>query len=149
MQHPSRDQLLQTAKSFLESFNDFTPESVVRYSSPTCTYRILPAILKSPPQTNAELVCFIKELKAIAPAFELRLIDGEVPVIDVVTRKVVMHLKSRSETTVGLYENEYIWVLTLSEDGKSVDDLLEFVDSLYTQEWLPKLRKAGAEAVRS
>lgn len=82
------------------------------------------------------------------PVFRLRLVDGVEPAVDEASRKVTLHLKSHSQTPVGLYENEYVWVLTLSQDGKSVDDVLEFADSLYTAEWLPKIKKAAEEAAK-
>ncbi|KAI1803064.1 hypothetical protein F4811DRAFT_526467 [Daldinia bambusicola] len=145
---PSREQLSQTARLFVESINEFTPESVVRYRSPTCKQRIVPDTLKSAPQSNAEYAALIAALNPVMPAFHLRIVDGGEPVVDEVARKAVVHLKSRSETTVGLYENEYVWILTMSEDGKLVDDVLEFVDSLYTNEQLPKLRKAMEEVAK-
>ncbi|KAI1659482.1 hypothetical protein F4813DRAFT_353113 [Daldinia decipiens] len=148
MSSPSREQLLETAKLFIEAFNEFTPESVVRYRSPTCKHRLLPASLNSPPQSNAEFAGFIAALNAIMPTFHLRIVDGGEPVVDEVTRKVVLHLKSRSETAIGPYENEYVWILTLSKDGKLVDDILEFADSLYTSDQIPKLKKAAEDAAK-
>ncbi|KAI8963432.1 hypothetical protein F5Y11DRAFT_145668 [Daldinia sp. FL1419] len=148
MSPPSREQLLHTTKLFVEAFNEFTPESVVRYRSPACTHRLVPATLKSPPQTNAEYAGLISALTAVMSTFRLELVDGVEPVVDQVTRKVVLHLKSRSDTAIGLYENEYVWILTLSEDGKLVDDILEFADSLYTSDHLPKLRKAVEDAAK-
>ncbi|KAI1778453.1 hypothetical protein F4818DRAFT_406124 [Hypoxylon cercidicola] len=145
---PSREQLLQTTKLFLEGLNEFTPESVVQNRSPTCTHRILPATLKSPPTTNDEYAGFVGLLRAVMPDFQMKIVQGEEPVVDEGVRKVTVHTKSRSDTTIGLYENEYIWVLTMSEDGTMVDDVLEFADSLYTSEWLPKLSKAATEAVK-
>ncbi|KAL7621037.1 hypothetical protein AAE478_008349 [Parahypoxylon ruwenzoriense] len=146
MSSPSREQLLQTTNLFLEAFNEFTPESVVRYRSPSCTHRIFPTILNSPTQTNADFANFVSALRPVMPALQFRLV-GE-PVVDEVARKVVLHLKSRSDTSVGLYQNEYVWILTFSQDGTSVDDMSEFVDSLYTSEWVPKLVKASEEATK-
>ncbi|KAF3059433.1 putative dihydroxyacetone synthase protein [Daldinia childiae] len=148
MSSPSRGQLLGTVKLFIEAFNEFTPESVVRYRSPTCMHRLVPATLNSPPQSNTEYAGLIAALTTVMPTFHLRIVDGGEPVVDEVTRKVVLHLKSRSDTAVGLYENEYIWILTLSKDGKLVDDILEFADSLYTSDQLPKLKKAVEDAAK-
>ncbi|KAI1382481.1 hypothetical protein F4677DRAFT_401998 [Hypoxylon crocopeplum] len=146
---PLREQLSQTSKLFLEAFNEFTPESVVRYRSPSCMHHLLPATMKTPPQTNADYANFVAVLQPIMPGFRLRLADGQEPVIDEVTRKVVLYLKSHSDTTVGLYENEYVWVLTMSQDGKNIDDVMEFADSLYTTEWLPKIKKAAEDGAKS
>ncbi|KAI2616919.1 hypothetical protein GGS26DRAFT_577651 [Hypomontagnella submonticulosa] len=148
MSPPSREQLLQTTRLFLDAFNEFTPEGVVRHRSPTCTHRLLPATLNSPTQSNADYANLVASLQPIMPVFRLRLVDGVEPAVDEASRKVTLHLKSHSQTPVGLYENEYVWVLTLSQDGKSVDDVLEFADSLYTAEWLPKIKKAAEEAAK-
>ncbi|KAI0122039.1 hypothetical protein F4814DRAFT_197194 [Daldinia grandis] len=148
MSPPSREQLLETVRLFIEAFNEFTPESVVRYRSPTCTHRLVPATLNSPPQSNAEYANLISVLTTIMPTFHLRFVDGGEPVVDEVARKAVLHLKSRSNTAVGLYENEYVWILTLSKDGKLVDDILEFADSLYTSDQLPKLKRAVEDAAK-
>ncbi|KAI1474295.1 hypothetical protein F4774DRAFT_401250 [Daldinia eschscholtzii] len=148
MSSPLREQLLQTTKLFIEAFNEFTPESVVRYRSPGCKHKIVPDTLKSAPQSNDEYAALIAAMGTVMPEFKLRFVDGGEPVVDEVNRKVVLHLKSRSETAVGLYENEYVWILTLSEDGKLIDDIVEFADSLYTNEQLPKLRKAIEEAAK-
>ncbi|KAI1136523.1 hypothetical protein F5Y05DRAFT_391568 [Hypoxylon sp. FL0543] len=146
MSSPSREQLLKTANLFIEAFNEFTPESVVRYRSPTCLHHLLPDTLKSPARTNDEYAKFIAAVQPVAQGFKLRIVEGTEPVVDEVSRKVVFHLKSHSNTTEGLYQNEYVWTLTISQDGTSVDDVVEFADSLYTHQWLPKLIKAAEEA---
>ncbi|XXH04112.1 hypothetical protein Hte_010524 [Hypoxylon texense] len=146
---PSREQLLETTKLFIDGMSEFTPESVVRVCSPNCTHRLLPATLKAAPSsTNAEYAGFVGLLGAAMPAFHLRVAEGHEPVVDEAARRVSVYAKSRSETAVGLYENEYVWVLTMSEDGTEVDDVFEFPDSLYTNEWLPKLVKAAEEATK-
>ncbi|RYP06943.1 hypothetical protein DL765_009309 [Monosporascus sp. GIB2] len=137
-----RDKLLSMAQAFLTSFNKFTPESVVAYRSTSCKHHLLPATLRAPPRSNAEYAAFVKQLQAVMPSFHLRLSEDEDPVVDEVTRTVVMHLKSHSETDVGLYENEYIWILKFNRTGTAIDKVIEFADSQYTAEWIPKFQKA-------
>ncbi len=67
------------------------------------------------------------------------------PMIDEVNRKIIMHLKSHSETDVGVYENEYVWIISTSEDGTEIVDVVEFADSQYTTEWGAKLQQAVKE----
>ncbi|KAI5861992.1 hypothetical protein GGS23DRAFT_598008 [Durotheca rogersii] len=143
---PTRERLLQTAGAFIDSVNEWTPESVVRHFSPNFTFRTAPAKVKMVPQSQAECVAFVGLIGRITRTFQLQLVSGEDPLVDEVSRKVVMHLKSHSETTVGLYQNEYIWVVTLSPDGSEVDDVLNFADSQYANEWVPKM-VAAAKAV--
>ncbi|KAI5867527.1 hypothetical protein GGS23DRAFT_548750 [Durotheca rogersii] len=143
---PTREQILETAKLFLQSFNEFSEVEIVRYCSPNCRIRLLPASLKQPVQGPPYLSAMVKMIQAQASAFRLSIIEGEEPAVDVVTRKVTMHLESYSEMKAGVYQNEYIWIVTVSEDGKTVDDLIEFADSAYTAEWLPKILAAAQPA---
>ncbi|KAI1439396.1 hypothetical protein F5Y02DRAFT_405857 [Annulohypoxylon stygium] len=144
---PSREQLLKTANLCIESFNEFTPEAVTKYLSPSCRWMLKPKTLKAPPRNRTEFGEFIGSLKPAMPGgLHLFVADGQEPAIDVVTRKVTLYLKSRSETKPGLYENEYVWVITMNEDGTEVEEVIEFVDSLYTDLWLPKLNNAAEEA---
>ncbi|KAI1078893.1 hypothetical protein F5B20DRAFT_546579 [Whalleya microplaca] len=149
MSPPSRAQLLQTTHLFIEAFNEFTPESVVRHRSASCIHRLLPATLHAPPRSNAEYAALVGALGPVMDGFTLRFVDGQglaEPVIDEAARRAVMYLKSHARTPLGVYENEYVWVLGLSEDGRSVDQVFEFADSKYTEEWLPKLMKAVEES---
>ncbi|RYP76893.1 hypothetical protein DL771_001446 [Monosporascus sp. 5C6A] len=137
-----RDELLSIAQAFLTAFNKFTPESVVAYRSTSCKHRLLPATLQAPPRSNAEYAAFVKQLQVVMPSFHLRLSEDQDPVVDEATRTVVMHLKSHSETDIGLYENEYIWILKFNGNGTAIDEVIEFADSQYTTEWIPKFQKA-------
>ncbi|KAI0886734.1 uncharacterized protein GGS22DRAFT_186807 [Annulohypoxylon maeteangense] len=146
---PSREQLLKTSNLFLEAFNGFTPESVVKFRSAKCSWRLLPDTLETPAQNNAEYAKLIGHLQGLMPKFRVYMVDGFEPAIDVVTRKVTLHLKSYSETKVGLYQNEYVWVMTFNEDGTEIDEIFEFADSLYTKEWLPRLKTAAEEFAKN
>ncbi|KAI6085048.1 hypothetical protein F4821DRAFT_163242 [Hypoxylon rubiginosum] len=146
MSPPTRDQLLKTANVFLQGFNDFTPEAVTRLGSPNCTYRMGPMCLNQATKGNDEIKTFVKALQTITPTFELKLVEGEEMMVDVEARKVAMHLRSYSPTVAGLYQNEYIFIIKLSEDGTMVDDVLEFTDSLHSADMLPKMAKACEEA---
>ncbi len=137
-----REQLLSTAEAFLASFNEFTPESVVARRSASCRHHLLPTSLGAPPRGNAEYAAFVRALRAAMPWFAMRLWEGRAPVVDEAGRTVVMHLRSRAETDVGVYENEYVWTLRLGDDGTEIEEIVEFADSQYTAEWIPKLLKA-------
>lgn len=63
--------------------------------------------------------------------FNLALMPGAVPIVDEHLRMVVMHLASYAEVACGLYENEYMVVLTFNEEGTLLRDVIEFADSDY------------------
>lgn len=142
---PLRDQMLQTARLFISSFNEFTVDSVVAHRSPTCLHRLRPGTLNSPPKTNAEYSEWVRNLMAVMRGFKLHLQDGHEPAIDEVSRKVTLPLRSTCETDLGEYQNEYIWILTLNEEGTAIDDIIEFADSAYTLEWIQKLQAAAQQ----
>ena len=78
---------------------------------------------------------------------QLSLIDGEEMTVDEVARKVLLPLKSIGETDVGPYNNEYMIVLKMTEDGSEIREIFEFLDSNYILGILAKLvPDAAAEA---
>ena len=62
-------------------------------------------------------------------------------VVDEEAKKVVMHASSTATTDLGDYNNEYILVLHMTEDGTKVHRFEEFVDSKYSTEFLSRLRE--------
>ena len=75
--------------------------------------------------------------------FELHFKKDHDPIVEEISRKVVLYLESTCETDQGRYENEYIWILTLDGNGTSIDEIIEFADSASTLEWIGKLQKAA------
>lgn len=71
--------------------------------------------------------------------FRLSVVDENHTIVDVDSRKVSLHLKSKAATDAGPYENEYIFILMMSEDGQLVDEVFEFLDSRYTADFVAKL----------
>ncbi|KAG9229450.1 hypothetical protein BJ875DRAFT_474800 [Amylocarpus encephaloides] len=61
-------------------------------------------------------------------------------IVDVEARKVVLQARSRADTPVGEYTNDYIFILTLGEDGKIVDEYWEWLGSDYTKAFIGKMR---------
>ena len=64
-------------------------------------------------------------------SFKLSMAEGEEPIIDVERRKVVLRMKASADHTFGRYENEYVFILQLSEDGQLLEEIVEVVDSAY------------------
>jgi hypothetical protein len=53
----------------------------------------------------------------------------------------IIHASSTAETEIGPYANEYVLILTFTEDGKKVTKFDEFVDSAYSKEFFAALEK--------
>jgi ketosteroid isomerase-like protein len=51
----------------------------------------------------------------------------------------IIHALSTAETRIGPYANEYMLILTFTEDGKKVTKFDEFVDSAYSKDFFAAL----------
>ncbi|KAL6831451.1 hypothetical protein J3E69DRAFT_354320 [Trichoderma sp. SZMC 28015] len=137
-----RSRMMELAISFLNAFNEFTTESVVRYRSENCMHRLLPKSLDAPPRTNSEYSAWVGNLKNVMSGFKLSFMDGYEPIIDDKSRHITLHVKSTCETVLGEYQNEYVWIMKVDETGQEIVDIMEFADSAYTIEWIQKLQNA-------
>ncbi len=129
-----RENLLQTAKNYIDGFNAGTPEGKIAFRTPDCTQTIRPDSLPLPikvARTNEEYQAFIVEGSQILRNVKLSLVEGEDVIVDEVSRKVVLHLNSTGETDFGPYANEYMIVLKATDDGKLIKSVVEFIDSAY------------------
>ncbi len=100
--------------------------------------------------TNDEYLAWWKEntLSIMPKGMHLDVDAEREPVIDEQTRKVVLYVKSRAESVVVLYENTYVWNLTVREDGTMIDHILEFADSKTIVDFVTKLTAAMQAAQR-
>jgi ketosteroid isomerase-like protein len=140
---PTRAQLIATSDKFIQAYNEWTIDSVMSVRSSRCIHRTLPASRARRPKTNAEFAQFLEPLLSVYRGFKLSVIDVEETVIDVEKRKVVLHLRSYADTDAGPYENEYFFILTMSEDGEMVDEVVEYLDSGYTDDFMRRLSQVS------
>ncbi|KAM0249348.1 hypothetical protein ACHAQJ_009109 [Trichoderma viride] len=140
---PSRSQLLSTANAFISAYNKWTVSDILSIRSPTCIHRVIPG--KRPDRNNAEFGAFFEGILPSLRNFRLHEVAASPFVVDVEARRVMMHLTSTAETDIGPYNNEYIFWLTISEDGEKVDEIVEFLDSFYTAGFLERLAKETGE----
>ena len=56
-----------------------------------------------------------------------------------------MHASSTAKTIIGPYDNEYMFILHVVEDGTRISMVEEYVDSFKAKEQNPRLRAAIAE----
>lgn len=131
----SRARLLQTASAFITSYNTWSVDRIVSIRSPSCVHYTLPGTLNVPPRTNVEYATFLVPMLPIFRGVEFSIISEKETVVDVAARKVVLHCRNRADTDAGKYENEYVFILTMSEDGMLLDEIVEFIDAAYTMEF--------------
>ncbi|KAH8646862.1 hypothetical protein BX600DRAFT_443832 [Xylariales sp. PMI_506] len=140
-----RATLTKTATDFIDCCNKFTVEDVLSLRTDTCKHTHLPSSLGIPTYSKAEYGAFYGQYAGMMKDCSCGIVDDKQMVVDVETRKVVMHVKVKGSTPLGEYENEYMWILTMTEDGKMIEDIVEFCDSAKALELLKK-QQAQANA---
>ncbi|KIW21519.1 hypothetical protein PV08_02099 [Exophiala spinifera] len=144
---PLRDQLLKTAQGYLDGLNDPGPDAagVIALRTPDCTQRILPQNLEQPLHTNQtyqEFMATGAKLMVSMPKFAF----NSEPVVDEYARKVVLHMRGKGESPSGPYNNEYFIILSTTEDGTQIKEVVEFLDSQAFTSLVETFRKLAQES---
>src|SRR5262249_46918472 len=113
-----RATLKKTATDFIDCCNKFTVDAVLSLRTDTCTHTHLPTSLGIPTYNKAEYGAFYGQYAGMMKDCSCRILDDKEIVVDVESRKVVMRVQTKGNTPLGEYENEYMWILTMTEDGK-------------------------------
>ncbi|KAG2416028.1 hypothetical protein HFD88_007220 [Aspergillus terreus] len=138
----SRERLLESARVWIESMREFSPEAVLSNRTDDCITYLAPRTVGGKRIDNDRYREGFTWMSGQLKNFQLDFVDGEAPIVDEVNRKVVLHMKSHAESISGPYENEYIFILTFNEDGTLLKGLIEFVDSASFSRWMEAARKA-------
>lgn len=141
----SRQILLSTAQEAIQGYNTWSLASILSCRAPTCVHYILPSSLHRPPLNNEQYAAYFTP---IMPAFEHFHLTVHDSIVDEVARKVLMHVSSSASTALGPYNNEYMLILHMTEDGRKVEKFYEFVDSAYSADYMRRLRDAMAESAQ-
>lgn len=136
---PLREQIHKTLIGYIDAFNTNTPEGTIAYRSANCKHRAIPESPHMPTRSNEEYKAFMGPAFALLKNFQLKLVEGLEPIIDEEARVGVLHLTSTAETPLGPYKNQYIFTFRLSADGTEIDEIIEWVDLVVLNEFMPKL----------
>lgn len=139
---PTKAQLVATGHKFISEYNKFEFSAIMALRSADCVQTIYPRSLGYSPQDNVQYTEFFKFLQTMFHNFTLKVVDDSHTVVDIEKRKVTMHMSSYADTDVGPYENEYWFCLTVTEDGEQIEEILEFLDSAYTIDFLKRVEAA-------
>jgi hypothetical protein len=138
-----RDQLLKTAKDFLDAHNNRDFARIRTLCDPSCVHRAGPPSVKSPDRNNDEYVSFTTEVLGFMHTYVASITDS---VVDDVKKKVVLSVQAIATADTGEFENEYIILLAITEDGKKVVDHHHFADSQKLVEWSGRVGEFAKEA---
>ncbi|XP_014553258.1 hypothetical protein COCVIDRAFT_54746, partial [Bipolaris victoriae FI3] len=110
-------------------------QAIMAIRSPIRIHYTLPATLEVPPRSNTDYLTFMGPMLSAFRAVHFSIISNDESVVDVETRRAVWHCSSRADTDAGEYMNDYVFTLTMSENEKKIDKIVEFVDAAYTTEF--------------
>ncbi|KAI0096998.1 hypothetical protein GGR51DRAFT_541937 [Nemania sp. FL0031] len=133
-----RATLKKTATDFIDCCNKQTLDAVLSLRTDTCKHTHLPSSLGIPSYNKTEYGAFYGQYIGLMSDCTCRIVDEKEMVVDVESRKVVMYTKVNGNTPLGEYENEYMWILTMTGDGKMIEDIVEFCDSAKAVELVQK-----------
>ncbi|EME42052.1 hypothetical protein DOTSEDRAFT_174856 [Dothistroma septosporum NZE10] len=128
---------IETAKAFVEGYNEFTVEGLLRARSNDCVHAVLPVSLGRPPRTNNDYKMFFGNLQETLKNFKMTI---HKIVNDVDQHMAVVHASGSGETPFAHYNNEYAFFLHFSDTGDKVDRIEEFVDSKFSSEFFGKMQ---------
>jgi ketosteroid isomerase-like protein len=134
----SRPTLLATADAFVNGYNTWTLDAILAPRAPNCTQRVIPSRLDRPTLNNDQYREYFTPILGLFREFHVTPISV---VCDDSQRKVTIHARSSAETAIGAYGNEYCILLTMDESGEKIVEILEFVDSGYSEDFFPRLRE--------
>ncbi|KAK4561653.1 hypothetical protein LTR86_004332 [Recurvomyces mirabilis] len=127
-----------TSEAFIKAWETWSIEPVMAMRAPDCKQTMYPKIVGFDARTNDEFRAYFKSLDGVFSNAKM-IIDDYVAVHT--ERRAVVRSTMQADAPWGLFENEYVWYLTFTEDGRLITDIVEFIDSLSTQEVRAKLRE--------
>ncbi|TPX13486.1 uncharacterized protein E0L32_006216 [Thyridium curvatum] len=134
-----REQMLKTLTGYIDGFNTNTPEGAIAYRGANCKHRTIPESPHMPMRSNDEYNTFMTSTFMLLKNFHLKVTDGLKPIIDDEARTGVLHMTSTADTPLGAYKNQYIFTFFLSADGTEIEEIVEWVDLVVLNDFMPRL----------
>ncbi|CAA9966074.1 hypothetical protein CFE70_009470 [Pyrenophora teres f. teres 0-1] len=128
-----------TAREVIRAYNVWDIEAILAYRTPDCKHQVLPLSMNRTGKSNDEYRAYFNSIRPHYVNFTATVIEE---LHDAKTHKCIIHARSRAQTKIGLYANEYALILTFTKDGKKVSHFDEFVDSAYSVKFQADLAKA-------
>ncbi|CEL11263.1 ausJ [Aspergillus calidoustus] len=126
----TRHRLLATASRFVTTLESLDVDAMLAVRSPTCLHHMCLPSFRNYSITNDQTREAFPQWKATITKYQFGILDDSQTLVDEQARKVMIRAKTAAETTVGDYNNEYVFILRMTEDCDTVDEIWEFYDSL-------------------
>ncbi|KAL2826219.1 hypothetical protein BDW59DRAFT_145308 [Aspergillus cavernicola] len=144
---PTRAQLLATTSKFFEAFSSWDFATIISMRTATCSGISLPPskrMFTSPANMKEAWEDSTKVFKSM----KLCIIDESDTVVDEAARKVAVRIRGNSETVAGPFENEWIFILTMNEDGTLVDKIQHFCDTAVLSQLEKRVESATGQEIK-
>ena len=136
-------QLHQTAMRVIDGYNKWEIDAIMAPRADKCTQQVLPYRLNRPVLDNTQYRSFFSTLLPYFKSFNVEILDV---VEDTQNSKVAISARSKGETVIGPYGNEYMLIMHMTSDHLKVTCIKEFVDSGYSDDYFRKLREHISKA---
>ena len=140
----------ETAMKFIGGFETLSPSSLLSCRTPDCTQIFLPSSLALPPKDNAAFEAHLSHLHDYLKTFPVTVKEV---MEDAKENKVVVWATSQAnfhdEVKDGglteeewAYHGEYVFILTMNENGDRLERIVEFLDSKGTERLWELMKRA-------
>ncbi|PSN58735.1 hypothetical protein BS50DRAFT_580500 [Corynespora cassiicola Philippines] len=126
----------ETARAMIDAYNSWDIDSILAYRTPECQHQILPSSMGRAAKSNDEYRAYLHMIMPLYSNFTAVVLEE---IHDAEAHTSIMHTSSTADTDIGQYTNEYVLILSFTEDGKQVTKFDEFVDSAYTEGFVAAL----------
>lgn len=126
----TRERLLETTFKFVSTFGSFDIEQILNIRTPTCLYHQSCPSFNKNVVTNEETRANFPQFIATFKRFDFSILEPDHTLVDEAARRVMIRAKASADTIVGAYENEYIFILKMTDDCSLIEEIYEFYDTI-------------------
>lgn len=114
MDPEDKSQLPKTALSVIDGYNKWDMDAIIAPRAEECTQHVLPYRLGRPAMANAQYREYFSAIMPYFSAFHVEVLDI---VEDALNNKVAINARSKGDTVIGPYANEYVLIIRTTTDN--------------------------------
>jgi hypothetical protein len=140
----SYDQLHATARALYAVYNSGDVDSITSISTPDCIFRRGSSSVAPPIRNLDKYIIHVQSvIDSLAEPWQTGLVDL---MVDKRERKAVMFGWTKGTAEAGRYENEWVILIRMTEDGRKVMERFECIGSFENVSWMESVKSwAGDE----
>lgn len=135
----TRQRLLATTLRFVMTLESLDVDAMLAVRSSTCLHHMCCPSFRNYSITNDQTREAFPQWKSTITKYKFGILDDSQTLVDEQARKVMIRAETAAETTVGDYNNEYIFILRMTQDCNAVDEIWEFYDTISLRDFHQRL----------